>query len=126
LEFELRAEVTHGLDIYGTYSHLAGDATPRFPRNFGALAVNYRMGHLNINVNGIARGKTDAIVLATGGTQDAYVLVNARAEYALNPHLAVFVNGRNLFDQKYQTPASLIPVGIPNDGVLFLAGVIAQ
>jgi outer membrane receptor protein involved in Fe transport len=129
LELELRAQIVSGLDVYGTYTHLAGDGFPSttdptkppttFPHNFGALAVNYAYGPFQVNVNGIARGHIQAV------TQDPYVIANARVEYEVAPHTAVYINGRNLLDTSYYTPASLIPmVGVPNQGRLVLVGLI--
>jgi outer membrane receptor protein involved in Fe transport len=120
LELELRAQPVEGLDVYATYSKIAGDDTPRFPRNFGALAVNYATGPVQINVNGIARGKIQSLP-----DQDRYVIANARVEVDLGSHVAAYINGRNLLDTRYNTPASLIPTGVPNDGRLIMVGLIA-
>jgi outer membrane receptor protein involved in Fe transport len=119
IEAELRAQVAPGLDVYGTYTHLAGDDTPTFPRNFGALAVNYAYGPFQINVNGIGRGHIQTV------TQDPYVIANARAEYTIAAHTAVYINARNILDTSYYTPASLLPmIGVPNEGRLVMVGLI--
>lgn len=120
-ELELRAQVVPGLDVYGTYTHLAGDDTPRFPRNFGALAVNYRVGPVQVNVSGLARGQ-----VASLADQDPYVIANARVELALADHVGLFINARNLLDEAYRTPASLIPQGVPNDRRLVMVGLTAR
>ncbi|MET0393131.1 MAG: TonB-dependent receptor [Chitinophagaceae bacterium] len=86
-----------------SYTHMkaAVFATPRHHLFAGGTA---RWTKLSLSLNGeyVNGLNTEPVPGAPVHTED-YVLMNAKAGYAITRHLQVFISGDNLLDQRYET-----------------------
>ena len=119
-EFELRTTPIHGFSAYGNYTHFI-DHGLQVSRDAAALALNFHVWKLNLNVNGVFRGPVELLP-----DQGSYVLANVVARFAFNDHLSVQLNLQNLLDTQYVSISKFEPTGVPNRGREVLLGFRAD
>lgn len=113
-ELELSGAVTDDLDMTVGYSHFTAKANDGSfntdqPRSLFNLFASYNVPQLRaLTVGGGVAWQSDIFVndiAAPKGTddfeQDSYALVNLFGRYQFTPRLALQVNVKNLFDEKY-------------------------
>jgi iron complex outermembrane receptor protein len=103
-----------------TYSDSRHEYTPAA---YGGLYANYKPHEkLNVNLNGyVMSNQTWYSESGPTVNRGSTILVNARINYSLTRHLNVYVNGRNLINQK--TPQFL---GGDYLGALYSGGILLE
>ncbi len=109
IEVELKTSPIKNLLIYCSFTSLFdADALP-VSKSFASLAINYSIGNMNLNINGIYRDKMEILP-----NQDSYFILNASASYKISNNLKLRVSVLNLTDEDYYTFTNLLPNGIAN------------
>ncbi len=111
LELELVASPLDSMIVRGSFTRMFDVDEQAVSRTAAALVVSYHRSGVKLNLSGIWRGATARLP-----SQDAYALVNAKAQYELGKNFRPFLSVRNLFDEKYLTFSTVLTSGVPNRG----------
>lgn len=90
-----------------------------------SFVINYHSGAWNINFNANYAGSREFFVGSDSVELGDYWLLNTKWNYRLNNQTNLFINGRNILDKDYYTPARLTlhTEPMPNRGRELMLGI---
>jgi iron complex outermembrane receptor protein len=122
IEVESTVTPSEGLKIDANYSYLNSDTKLYFaPEHQFYLGATYRIGDITAAVNLKTVSGLYTLISSEDPVNDvneSYALLNAKVMYQPLDFLEVFIAGRNLMNQDYQTV-----FGYPMPGINFIGGV---
>jgi iron complex outermembrane receptor protein len=120
LEVEYLAQLATHWQLRTQYSlfNRLPESSFRQADNLASVIVNYQNGKWNFNLSANHAGEREMLSGTDQISLNSYWLANSKAQYALSDEISIFLQAKNMFNEKYLTPTqgSALTLGIPNRG----------
>ncbi|VAW59305.1 hypothetical protein MNBD_GAMMA08-2519, partial [hydrothermal vent metagenome] len=130
IEFEISHELNQHWLLQATYTQIIDntDSSIREAEQLASFMLNYQKEKWNANLISAYSGERKMPANGNNGTLitlNDYLQLFAKFSYKINDDFKIFLQGKNLLNEDYLTPASnaALTEGIPNRGQEFLFGV---
>ncbi len=131
MEAEFSAQIGERWYLRTTFTHFfeTPDSAFRESETLASFIVNYHWDKWNFNLSANFQDERE---MAVGGstenrmTLDSFWVANAKIKYAFWNNWTAFLQGKNLFDEDYETPpqGTGLTEGIPNRGGEVSGGIV--
>jgi len=130
IELEVTHQLTDAWLVRGTYTDIFDSPGQSFRESdqMASLMINFQQTNWNANLVASYQGEKSMPARDSNGERlalDGHWLLLGKLRYYLKSQLQVFIQGKNLLDNHYLTPATTanLTTGVPNRGREILTGI---